>query len=154
MMKATAAARAAATNPSMRQKFWEWTSTGAKNVGFGGDFIKYSKDWWQEWTIKCVLFAITGTSSMKLVRPVLREATGIEGTFRDGPNSYRAMSLMLMTPIYTMLLLTVGTLGGRHTFYRGMATKMWGRIPGLNKPFAGALDKVFGPAVVIPKSKL
>jgi hypothetical protein len=49
----------------------------------------------------------------------------------DGPNSYRMISLILVSPIYACVLVTVGTLAGRHTYFANMARKIFGRfVPG------------------------
>ena len=54
-----------------------------------------------------VVFGITGSSSVALVRPLLKNFLGIEGSLWEGPNSYRAMSLILISPVYALILLTV-----------------------------------------------
>lgn len=49
----------------------------------------------------------------------------------EGPNSYRLISFILVSPIYACVLVTVGTLAGRHTYFANMARKIFGRfIPG------------------------
>ncbi len=56
------------------------------------------------------------------------------GSMIDGPWSYRIAYICLITPAYTALLLTFGTLAGRREFFMNMTKKMWGRfIPGLKK---------------------
>lgn len=82
----------------------------------------------REWVYKCLLFAITGSSSVALVRPLLKKYLGLEGSLKDGPNSYRVLSIILVSPVYTLILLTVGTLGGRHQFFARIAIRMWGRL--------------------------
>lgn len=88
---------------------------------------KYSRKWIQEWLYKCVVFAITGKTSVKLVRPGL-EKMGIRGSLREGPWSYRVLSVLLVQPIYTVILITVGTLFGRHIYFVKMAQKIWRRF--------------------------
>ena len=53
---------------------------------------------------------------------------GIEGSFRDGPNSYRVISLVAMMPVYSCLLVSFGTIFGRHHYFKRFATRMWTRI--------------------------
>ena len=60
----------------------------------------------------CV-FGVTGSTSVAFVRPCLKSAFGLEGSMREGPNSYRAISLVAVSPIYAVFLLTFGTLSGR-----------------------------------------
>ena len=52
----------------------------------------------------------------------------ITGNFKDGPWSYRLTSFAVMMPIYSCLLVTVGTIFGRHHYFRRFAVKMWARF--------------------------
>ena len=79
----------------------------------------------------CTVFAVTGSSTLYFVRPTLKRL-GIEGSMMDGPNSYRLLSVMTVTPIYTVILITLGTLVGRHTFFASQGVRMLNRF-GLNK---------------------
>lgn len=45
-----------------------------------------------------------------------------------GPWSYRICSLVIMTPIYATLLVMVGTVFGRHAYFRHFSVKMWSRF--------------------------
>jgi hypothetical protein len=50
------------------------------------------------------------------------------GSLLEGPNTYRAASLVLLSPVYASVLCVVGTAAGRHAYFAGMATKIWGRF--------------------------
>lgn len=129
-------------------------------------------------------FGITGSSSMYFVRPVISDVFGIEGSMKEGPWSYRIVSVLAVgwrvpepflrvgadpcawnrrnwprdwsaseslqspyvahtphlaplataqvTPIYSVILVTVGTVFGQQAFFLKMAQRMWGRfIPAL-----------------------
>ena len=77
--------------------FWTWTTQSRPSW-------KENK---KEALIVCCVFAITGSTSVGLVRPALKRL-GIEGTLWDGPNSYRLLSVIAVSPIYAcILLLTV-----------------------------------------------
>ena len=52
----------------------------------------------------------------------------ITGSMRDGPWSYRVLSVVLVSPIYATFLVTFGTLAGRHIFFASMARKIFGRF--------------------------
>jgi len=95
--------------------------------------------WYREMVLICTVFAITGSSTMIMVRPAVSNVLGIKGSFKDGPWSYRISSLVIMTPIYSMLLVAVGTIFGRHAYFRHFAVKMISRfgIP------PESLDKTF-----------
>ena len=81
--------------------------------------------------VLCGVFGVTGSSTLFFVRPALKSC-GIEGTLVEGPNSFRVISVLTVSPIYTVILLTIGTLAGRHSFFAKQAVKMMGRF-GLRK---------------------
>ena len=99
-------------------RFWTWTTQTRPH-------------WRESYTEAAVLFCvfgITGSSSVALVRPAMKHFLGIEGTMMEGPNSYRVLSFLLVSPIYACVLLTVGTLSGRHTYFANMSRKILGRF--------------------------
>ena len=49
------------------------------------------------------------------------------GSFKDGPWSYRIVSLIVMMPVYSALLVSFGTLAGKHAFFKKFAIRMWTR---------------------------
>ena len=77
--------------------------------------------WYAEMLLICTVFAITGTSTMVLVRPAMSDILGLKGSLKDGPWSYRICSLVIMTPLYSILLVCVGTIFGRHAYFRHFA---------------------------------
>lgn len=90
--------------------------------------VRWSIAWYQEMALICTVFAITGSSTMVLVRPAVSKGLGLQGSFKDGPWSFRICSLVVMTPIYATLLLVVGTAFGRHAYFRHFSVKMWTRF--------------------------
>jgi len=98
-------------------KFWEWTTQQRPHW----------KDNYKEAAVIFCVFGVTGTSSMVLVRPLLNKA-GIKGSFAEGPWSYRILSLTLVSPIYAMILITLGTISGRHNFFASMGIKILKRF--------------------------
>lgn len=84
--------------------------------------------WYAEMVLLCTVFGITGSSTMFLVRPATTEVLGLQGSFKDGPWSYRICSVVIMTPIYSTLLVIVGTVFGRHAYFRHFAVKMFSRF--------------------------
>eukprot|EP00527_Entomoneis_sp_CCMP2396_P003093 CAMPEP_0198138752 /NCGR_PEP_ID=MMETSP1443-20131203/2152_1 /TAXON_ID=186043 /ORGANISM="Entomoneis sp., Strain CCMP2396" /LENGTH=205 /DNA_ID=CAMNT_0043800669 /DNA_START=42 /DNA_END=656 /DNA_ORIENTATION=- len=89
---------------------------------------RYTFAWYGEMVLICTVFGITGSSTMLLVRPAVKDVLGIEGTFRDGPWSYRICSIVIMSPIYASLLVAVGTIFGRHAYFRHFAVKIFSRF--------------------------
>ena len=84
--------------------------------------------WYREMVLLCTVFAITGSSTMFLVRPAMSNVLGLRGSFKDGPWSYRICSIVIMTPLYATLLVVVGTVFGRHAYFRHFAVKMFSRF--------------------------
>lgn len=83
------------------------------------------------------LRVFTGPASVSLkltkalciqVRPAMSKGLGLKGSFRDGPWSYRICSIVIMTPLYATLLVCVGTVFGRHAYFRHFAVKMFSRF--------------------------
>ncbi len=74
------------------------------------------------------VFGVTGSSSMLLVRPALKEVFGLEGSWAEGPNSYRVASILMVSPFYAFILLFIGTVSGRHTYFAKMSMKILGRF--------------------------
>ncbi|KAG5187133.1 hypothetical protein JKP88DRAFT_308035 [Tribonema minus] len=108
-------------------RFVNWTTQPAPQ------HKRWSAPWFGEQALLCTVFAITGSSSMYLVRPFLPKI-GLEGSWREGPWSYRIGSFILVSPIYTALLLLTGSLAGRHNYFAAIARRMWGRF--LPRPLA------------------
>ena len=89
---------------------------------------RYTPKWYAEMVLICTVFGITGSSTMVVVRPAVTDVLKLEGSMRDGPWSYRICSLVIMTPIYATLLVCVGTVFGRHAYFRHFSVKMWSRF--------------------------
>mmetsp|Transcript_5533 Transcript_5533/g.9752 ORF Transcript_5533/g.9752 Transcript_5533/m.9752 type:complete len:162 (-) Transcript_5533:217-702(-) len=88
---------------------------------------RYSMAWNKEMLLRCVVFGITGTTSVKVVRPGLN-AIGLQGSMKEGPWSYRILSFVLVSPIYSVILLSTGSLAGRHRFFAKVVQRMWNRL--------------------------
>ena len=67
-------------------------------------------------------------SNIFQVRPAVKDILGLQGTFVDGPWSYRIASIFVMSPIYASLLVAVGTVFGRHFYFRHFAVKIFSRF--------------------------
>jgi len=98
--------------------FWSWTTQ--QRPGW--------RDSPKEAAIIFVVFGVTGSTSVAIVRPTLKATTGIEGSLIKGPNSYRVMSILAVSPIYACMLVSFGTLAGRHRYFAAMSHKIFGRF--------------------------
>mmetsp|Transcript_72171 Transcript_72171/g.141640 ORF Transcript_72171/g.141640 Transcript_72171/m.141640 type:complete len:147 (-) Transcript_72171:153-593(-) len=105
-------------NSSTSNGFWKWTTTNRPSW-------KENK---AEAAIAFAVFGVTGSLSVLAVRPSLKNIFGIEGTMVDGPNSYRLMSILCVSPVYAMILLAIGTVSGRHNYFAKMSMKILGRF--------------------------
>lgn len=75
-----------------------------------------------------LLYIITILHPIVLVRPAVSHGLGLQGSLKDGPWSYRICSLVIMTPLYSAMLVCVGTIFGRHHYFRHFAVKMFSRF--------------------------
>lgn len=83
---------------------------------------------------------------MYFTKPILKNVFDLEGSYIQGPNSYRVASFLTTFPIYSVLLFTFGTLAGQRAFFGGMLLKMWSRL--LPKSALPKLERL-----LIPKQK-
>jgi hypothetical protein len=150
--KVVAAEQSSST--SSYAKFWNWY-LGEKTMP-----PRWTLPWYREMVLICFVFAVTGSSTMVLVRyvvwrmtyskqkevrisqyplpasvapflqvrPAVSKGLALKGSLKDGPWSYRICSLVVMTPIYATLLVVVGTVFGRHHYFRHFSVKMWSRF--------------------------
>ena len=98
-------------------RFWKWTCQ--------------TRPHWKESKVEAAVlfcvFGVTGSSSMYFVRPTLSNL-GLKGNFMDGPWSYRIASFLIISPIYACILVTIGTLAGRHIYFANMGKKIISRF--------------------------
>lgn len=69
-----------------------------------------------------VVFAITGTTASYLSKPILAWL----GITRDNmhPLLYWPLYILIILPVYKVLLVTIGTIFGQHTFFKNFVFKM------------------------------
>ena len=136
----TARSYSASAANNQWQRFWAWT-------------LQQRPSWKEdklEAAVAFTVFGVTGSTSVAVVRPTLKHVTGIEGSLREGPNSYRVTSILAVSPIYATLLVTFGTLAGRHRFFANMAQKIFGRF--LPSFFMNRISATF--AYCVPGSRV
>ncbi|KAF9308709.1 hypothetical protein BG003_010707 [Podila horticola] len=88
---------------------------------------RFSFNWWLEWIIIIVVFSVTGSSTMMVVKPLMK-ALGITGTLGAGPWSYRIAYIVLTFPLYSCMLLLVSTLVCRRQYFEHILIRMWSRL--------------------------
>jgi hypothetical protein len=80
------------------------------------------------WAVVMVVFSITGSAAAFGSGHILRGLFGLQGSFGDGPWSYRLIYLLTIPPCYSVLLVVIGTLFGKHRYFKTRALKMWTRL--------------------------
>ena len=121
-LPSSASSADAAASPSSFSSAWSyWTSEPVSHP-------RYSPLWWRDTVLVLVVFSITGSLSLYIVRPLLTSVLGLQGSMREGPWSYRILTLLLVPPAYSLMLLTIGTAVGRHVYFKRIALRMWGRL--------------------------
>lgn len=76
--------------------------------------------------IICIVFAITGSASVQIGKPVL----DFMGITSESLNAwlYWPLRLLLIFPIYQVLLLVVGAIFGQFTFFWNIEKKMFRKM--------------------------
>ncbi|KAK3835210.1 MAG: hypothetical protein JOS17DRAFT_561024 [Linnemannia elongata] len=74
------------------------------------------------------VFAVTGSSTVMVVKPILKEVFQLEGSMKEGPWSFRFAYLCTTLPLYSCVLLTVATVAGRRPYFKKVVLRMWGRF--------------------------
>lgn len=87
---------------------------------------RFSFNWWFEWIIIIIVFSVTGSSTMMVVKPLMK-ALGITGTLGAGPWSYRIAYAVLTFPLYSCMLLLVSSLVCRRPYFEHLLIRMWSR---------------------------
>ena len=83
---------------------------------------------WVHYTAVIVVFGITGSLSALFGRFLLNWVLGVEGEVWSGPWSYRIAYFMLVPPIYSVILVAVGSLFGKRCYFKRRVLRMWGRL--------------------------
>lgn len=81
----------------------------------------------RHWLIVLAVFCIAGTVTTLFSRFLLTGIMHLEGTMWSGPWSYRIAYLLLIPPFYSVSLLSVGTLFGKHAYFKRRLLRIWGR---------------------------
>lgn len=106
-------------------------------------FIEKTKERWDiksnwDFLLICIAFAITGSLSVKVGKPVL-EFIGITPDL--SPWVFWPVRILIVFPIYQVLLIIIGTLLGQFRFFWNMEKKMLGRFSKL--PFTSTQNSFY-----------
>lgn len=89
---------------------------------------KYTFRWWVDFTTLMTVFALAGSSCTRVSGYVLHNVAGMEGSFWHGPWTYTLAHFLFTFPVYSVILVAIGTLFGHGPYARMVAWRMWGRI--------------------------
>ena len=104
-----------------------------KTPAYSNGFANRSKNYlatinWLHLTIILAVYSITGTLAMLLSRLILNGALQMDGSFFSGPWAYRGIYVLVMPPLYSLMLVAVGTAFGKRLYFRRRVLKTLGRL--------------------------
>ncbi|KAF9151524.1 hypothetical protein BG015_006569 [Linnemannia schmuckeri] len=88
---------------------------------------RFSANWWIEWIIIFVVFSVTGSSTMLIVKPLMK-ALGLTGSLGSGPWSFCIAYIVLTLPLYSLMLLFISSLVCRRPYFENLLIRMWRRF--------------------------
>lgn len=87
----------------------------------------------RHYALVILVFGLTGSAAAALSRLLLNGLSGMDGSLWSGGGGYRAAYLALIPPSYSVMLVAIGTLFGKHHYFRRRALRVWGWLPGLRR---------------------
>lgn len=70
---------------------------------------------------------------MLLSRFILNDTLKLDGGLISGPWSYRIIYIIIIPPTYSGMLILIGTLFGKHEYFRHRVLNMWSHIIGFTR---------------------
>ena len=109
-----------------------------KSLTVSKDYSKHHRRFLRDtrclhWITILTVYGITGTLVTLLSRLILNGALQMEGGLITGPWAYRGVYLLVIPPLYSVMLIAVGTVFGRHLYFRRRVFKMWSRLLPTNR---------------------
>nr|CAG8611745.1 7034_t:CDS:2 [Entrophospora candida]CAG8618589.1 14947_t:CDS:2 [Entrophospora candida] len=95
---------------------------------FSVKFRRWEWLWWKAWVIRFIVFGITGSTTVRVVRPIVNDIFGIDGSFIEGPWSFRLAYLFTTLPLYSVILLCLGTIFRQNAYFKKIVFRMYGRF--------------------------
>ncbi|KAI9283850.1 hypothetical protein BC943DRAFT_94693 [Umbelopsis sp. AD052] len=81
---------------------------------------------WIVWFIRLVVFSLTGSLSVRLTSLFVHNVLGMDGEFKHAPwYPYRVVFILCTLPIYSVLIVTIGTLAGQYQYFSRIVRHMW-----------------------------
>lgn len=83
---------------------------------------------WRHWLLVFLVFGVTGSLSVIFSRFLLQDILNLEGGLISGPWGYRIVYIVLIPPLYSLTLVSVGTMIGKGEYFRARVVQMWLRL--------------------------
>jgi hypothetical protein len=83
---------------------------------------------WSHYAVVLLVFSVTGLISALFSRVLLSGVFDLEGNLWSGPWSYRATYLLVIPPSYSLTLVAVGSMFGKHDYFKRRVIGMWSRL--------------------------
>jgi hypothetical protein len=80
----------------------------------------------RHYLIILLVFGITGSLAVLLSNLLLSNAFGLDGSLVSGPWSFRIAYVLVIPPSYSVMLVIIGSLLGKHQFFKRRVLRMWG----------------------------
>ena len=91
------------------------------------EYPRWSKEWYLEMAYLCVMFAVTGSLALTIVRSIMNNILHIDASLFRGEWYERLLYFGIMFPTYSACTLVVGTAFGRHAYSKVLVNRMWSR---------------------------
>jgi hypothetical protein len=80
---------------------------------------------WPHWITVIIVFSMTGSFSLAFGRLLLTDVLNLDGSLWAGPWAYRFGYLLLVPPLYSAMLIGIGSLFGKHDYFKRRVLRMW-----------------------------
>lgn len=103
------------------------------------EYPRWSGLWYKEKIIQGLIFAVAGSSSLYFVRPMVKNLGFSSTSIFEMTWPEKFLSVCILTPCYTGILLSIGTACGRYQVFKPIVVRMWSRFPVVGKIVASKL---------------
>ncbi|KAH8548644.1 hypothetical protein BGW37DRAFT_170594 [Umbelopsis sp. PMI_123] len=81
---------------------------------------------WFSWIIRLVVFSLTGSLSVRITSLFVHNVLRMDGAFKDSAwFPYRIVFILCTLPIYSILIVTIGTLVGQYQYFSRIVKHTW-----------------------------
>ncbi len=115
------------TNDSSFASFWK------RYTGPRPEHPRWTKWWYAEMIYRCVMFGVTGSLALVIVRYIMQNGLEIDASLFRGEWYHRILYFCIMFPTYSACTYVVGTAFGRHVYAKKLVHRMWSRWGKLGK---------------------